>query len=378
MACLTAAWACQPAGPTQPAGVTNAPGIVSADHPVAGDGGTLSNPLDPGGWAARTSWPAFARGVAWDANWEDRTGWYGTDAAKRALDHLRSIHVDWIAVTPFSFQNNINEPAIRSRDWSDGIAADIAAAHARGMKVLVKPHIWSNQFWDGSGNWRGTIEMRNDDDWAAWFANYTAWIVACAREAARLKADAFCVGLEYLKSSRSQAARWREVVAAVRAVYTGPVTYAAHLDEIDLPFWDALDVIGINAYCPVAESNDPEHTTIRDAWRPHLDRFEEIATRTGIPIVFTEIGYASIDGAAKEPFRWPTGEDREDHAEQDACYRCFFDAVRNRPWFAGFFLWKYKITVETRDPSERHFVFQGKPAEATIKEALTSRFAFEG
>jgi len=152
----------------------------------------------------------------------------------------------------------------------------------------------------------------------------------------------------------------------------------APADERDLPFWDALDVIGINAYCPIADSHDVDARAMREAWRPHLDAFERLATEYNKPIVFTEIGYASIDGAAKEPFRWPNADDREDRAEQAACYRAFFDAVRDRPWFAGFFLWKYKITVETRDPSERHFVFQGKPAETTIKQALARPFAFEG
>ncbi|MEO1270673.1 MAG: hypothetical protein AAFX99_21505, partial [Myxococcota bacterium] len=147
------------------------------------------------------AWSDVARGVAWDANWEDRRdrGWYGTENARKGLDHLTTLNVNWIAVTPFSFQRDIHKPTIEFRSrWSKGLAEDVHQAHARGIKVMVKPHIWSNQFWDGSGHWRGHIRMSSEAEWAQWFDHYERWIVTEAKRAEELKADAFCVGLEYL------------------------------------------------------------------------------------------------------------------------------------------------------------------------------------
>ena len=45
-----------------------------------------------------------------------------------------------------------------------------------------------------------------------------------------------------------QAAMWRPVVAAVRAIYRGKLTVAA-IDghENEMKWWDAVDVIGIDA-----------------------------------------------------------------------------------------------------------------------------------
>lgn len=313
-------------------------------------------------------WPGVARGVAWDANWENQQHWYGTPAAEAGLDHLKRLHGDWIAITPFSFQRDIKKPDINFRpQWGLNLAQDVKNAHDRKIKVMVKPHIWSNQFWDGSGAWRGHIRMQSDAEWATWFENYTRWIVHVAKQAQALNADAFCVGLEYLESSRAHAARWRDVIKQVRAVYDGPLTYAAHSSELDLPFWDDLDVIGFNAYEPLAQNTQPTAQELSDSWARHAVELSKLSTRWKRPIVFTEVGYASIDGAAQAPFRWPTDQDTEDQDEQAACYQALFDHAPNWPWFAGMFIWKYKIGVERNNVAERQYVFQGKRAEAIVK-----------
>ncbi|MCA9667859.1 MAG: hypothetical protein KC503_19800 [Myxococcales bacterium] len=318
------------------------------------------------------------RGVAWDANWRDRAHWYGTKNAERSLVRLKQINANWIAVTPFSYQPRVDEPRIRFREgWSRGLDKDIRNAHRLGIKVLLKPHIWSNQFWDGSGNWRGTIKMSSEAEWAKWFDYYERWIVHVAKQAAAAKADAFCVGLEYVKSSRAYAGRWRAIIRAVRRVFSGPLTYGAHTDELDLPFWDELDAIGINAYFPIASSSRPTIGEMEQRWRAHGARLAALAKRYRKQVVFTEVGYASIDGAAREPFRWPTAKDRRDLQEQANAYRALFNVAPSWPWFGGMFIWKYKIggDGEHGSPSERHFVFQGKPAEHVIKSGFERKYA---
>ncbi len=39
----------------------------------------------------------------------------------------------------------------------------IEDAHAVGLKVLVKPHIWSHQFWN-NGKWHGDIKFKTETD----------------------------------------------------------------------------------------------------------------------------------------------------------------------------------------------------------------------
>ena len=66
------------------------------------------------------------------------------------------------------------------------------------------------------------------------------------------EADAFVVGTE-LDRILNHEAEWRTLIAEVRSIMKVPLTYAANwTDYKRVPFWDALDVIGIQAYFPVA------------------------------------------------------------------------------------------------------------------------------
>lgn len=355
--------------PADPKPVTRASSMAAAES-HAGSGTPGSATVRPG-----QQWQGVARGVAWDANWSDKANWYGTDGAKKGLDKIKVMGVDWIAVTPFSFQRDVNEPTIRFRSGWDDLDEDVKNARAKGIKVMVKPHIWSNQFWDGSNNWRGTIRMKSEEDWAQWFADYEEWIVAEAAMAEELDADAFCVGLEYLESSRAHADKWRKVIREVRKVYNGPLTYAAHESEADLPFWDDLDFIGINAYFRIGKNNEPTEAEMKERWLHYAGGLADLSKKWKKPIVFTEVGFASVDGAAKAPFRWPTERDKTDYEEQAAAYRTLFAVAPNWEWFGGMFIWKYKITVPTNNAAERHYVFQDKPAEKVISAGFKQRFA---
>ena len=58
-----------------------------------------------------------------------------------------------------------------------------------------------------------------------------------------------------------------------RAVYKGKLTYAANWDGEfeEVAFWDALDVIGVQAYFPLTEERVPSVTKLTQAWAPYAD-----------------------------------------------------------------------------------------------------------
>ena len=69
------------------------------------------------------------------------------------------------------------------------------------------------------------------------------------------KAEIFCVGLEFSHAQKYEE-RWRKIIAAVRAVYRGKVTYGANWnDYAEVKFWDALDYIGVLAYFPLTKND---------------------------------------------------------------------------------------------------------------------------
>lgn len=330
------------------------------------------------GLAARVASAEWTyRGVCWDADWENRrTAWYGTPEAARRLDAVRAMGFNAVSVTPFVQQDDVRKPDIRfARELEHGLLADLRDALSKGLKVVYKPHIWSNQFWDGSGHWHGTIEMPDEAAWRAWFRNYGEMLVAQARIAEREGAGVFVIGVEYVKTT-PRTADWKEVIRAVRAVYTGRLTYAAHgLEEAEgIAFWDDLDFIGINAYFPLASGGRDDPATFRSAWAHAARRMEALSVRHGKPVLITEVGYSSAKGGAERPFEWWKAGTPVDEDVQARCYDAMLTSLRRRPWLAGFFIWKYKIGVTppevSREPSEWYFVFQDKKAEKVIRRHL--------
>ena len=69
--------------------------------------------------------------------------------------------------------------------------------------------------------------------------------------------DLFCIGNELRQMTRYET-EWRDLIATVRRIYHGPITYGAHWEsEFEkLPFWDAVDYIGLNNYFPLTRNGD--------------------------------------------------------------------------------------------------------------------------
>ena len=98
-----------------------------------------------------------------------------------------------------------------------------------------------------------------------------------------------------------QLGHWRALIARVRSVYTGRLTYAANYDHYpEIGFWDQLDVIGVNAYFELwpielpLDADEPLDRHLREAWDEHLEDLDAFRHRRGLPdrpVLFTELGY---------------------------------------------------------------------------------------
>ncbi len=269
---------------------------------------------------------------------------YGSDASRRQLDELAALGVNWVALTDFAYMPDVRQPGLRwgrDRSLSDaGLRRTIADAHERGLKVMLKPHIWSNQFWQGN-EWHGTIEMQSDADWQSFFSSYGDFIVEQATLASDTGADALCIGVEMkLVSPRSD--DWRKLVARVREVYDGTLTYSANSDEWDsIDWWDAVDCIGITAYFPLADDEHaaPTEAQVREVWTGIFDRMRPFAARFDRPVCFTELGFSASRRAAVAP--WEHHEVDPDPALQAMLYRVSVDEISRSNVVSGVFLWKW-------------------------------------
>jgi hypothetical protein len=105
---------------------------------------------------------------------------------------------------------------------------------------------------------------------------------------------------------------WRELIAAVRERYTGRLTYAANFDEyVSVAFWDALDLIGVNAYFPLRRHYLPRirppelEALLESRWSVVLERLDAFRRAAGLEdrrVLFTELGYSRRSHSTIEPW----------------------------------------------------------------------------
>lgn len=294
------------------------------------------------------------------------------------FDRLVSDGVTWIAQNPFGWQRGLDVPEVLLRPeggwWGEtdaGLEATQLMARARGIRTLLRPHLYVAGP-AGHGTWIGDIAMKSDEDWRRWFDSYRRFILHYAALAQRTGVDLLCVGAELRATTRTRPDDWRRLIADVRGVYRGPLTYAANWDEFEtITFWDLLDHIGVQAYFPLSGGDRPTVAQLAAAWQPHLSAIEAVSKRHGKPVIFTELGYASEPGATLRPWEW--GGRRSDPATpeglalQSDAYEAFFRAAWSRDWLAGVYFWKWYPGLERHPaPPGREFSPQNKPAEQVM------------
>ena len=113
----------------------------------------------------------------------------------------------------------------------------------------------------------------------------------------------YCVGMELTRLSIEKPEYWRSLIADVRKVYSGKLTYAANwYKEYDrVEFWDDLDYIGVQAYFPLTKKDAPSVDDVSKGWKKYIPDMESIALQYKKPLLFTEIGYKSMLGTAEKP-----------------------------------------------------------------------------
>ena len=317
------------------------------------------------------------RGVGWVA---------GGPIDGADLDAVRRAGADWIAQTPFGWQNRPNEPGLRLvtggrvlwGETDEGLETTTRLARERGLATLLKPHVWL------SDGWRGELAMTSEADWRRWFGEYETFILHYAGLAERLGIEALAVGTELHRTVVERPEDWRRLIGAIRQVYSGHLTYAANWSgEVEeVPFWDLLDAVGVQAYYPLSDRENPSLESLREGWRGPRERLEALHRATGKPVVFTEIGYRAMADAAIEPWTWPQHRlapaDTAGLLTQARCYEAFFRELWSEPWVAGAFFWKwYPDNTAAGGPGHPGFTPQNKPAgrvlEAWYREADASR-----
>ena len=145
-------------------------------------------------------------------------------AAIEMLQSLPGYGVNAIALVPYGGASSAS-PEVRrfsgeSLESDEGLTCLSRAAHASGIRVMLKPQLWVHN------GWPANLDFASTDERKQWFRSYLAFLEHYARLAADIHADLFCVGVELARLS-PDAEEWRRMIARIRELYRGPLVYAA-------------------------------------------------------------------------------------------------------------------------------------------------------
>jgi hypothetical protein len=296
---------------------------------------------------------------------------YGSARCAEAIRELAGLSAGWISITPFGRMDDLDSTDVLP-DFEiplslneELIRRTVRQARAAGLQVAIIPHVYVM-----SGRWRGRIDPGDEAAWAAWFASYERFVLSWAELAEEVNAELFSIGVEFGSSTNFRPAAWRRLIARVRQVYGGALTYSANWDEADqVPFWDDLDLIGINGFWPLASAPGDQFETMGLRAAAVAAELEALAYHWFKPVLLTEVGVKSARDSALAPWEWPEHCDRLEYDEeyQAAAYQAWFEALAGEPWFAGLFVWKYIVDPydETQEAPEG-FSLRDKQGELVL------------
>ncbi|HJL42832.1 MAG TPA: hypothetical protein RMG48_16115 [Myxococcales bacterium LLY-WYZ-16_1] len=304
---------------------------------------------------------------------------YGTAASARSLHRAAEAGVNFVSLRVPGRQAHVRSPKIRygpdlEKGETDGaVVRTIEQAHARGLKVMLKPHIMLDRITDTE--WRARIDFEDPDLLNRWWNQYRQFVLHHAELASEHDVELFAVGVELMDMVIRAPDRWRALIRDVRSKYTGGLTYAANWDrEFQLvPFWEDLDLVAVQFFHPLSKHPEPSDSDLMQRLGEISDHLFEVARDHRRPLLLTECGYRSVRGATVRPWVWPKDDPGALPAPelQARVYRAVLNTFEPNEDFAGLFWWNWLTLPDPGTAAARLFTPQGKPAERVLKKRWT-------
>ena len=232
--------------------------------------------------------------------------------------------------------------------------------------VALKPHV---DVLEPANFWRGEIQPTDVD---AWFLSYKQMLLKYAKIGEPYGVELLIISTELETMTKPEYLDyWTDIIASVRAVYSGKITMAVNWDgfnKIDKGLYDLLDLVGIDFYASLAETRNPSYASLMTGWEPWVEKLEAFYKKTGKKIIFTEIGYRSIDFASG-PEPWDYQTSRPINLElQKRCYQAAVDTFRDKSWWQGCLFWQVSPQKDGGGKFDTNFTCFNKPAMTFLQE----------
>jgi photosystem II stability/assembly factor-like uncharacterized protein len=299
----------------------------TTDSSQGGSGDLSYSPKDKPAQEVLRRWSASIgshRGADFPTIARDQYGWERTHWALESLAQTKAnwvgINARWLMDTIGAYYDTIAPDSLCSPSDAS-IRTAVRWARGLGLNVCLSAYLACR-----SNDWQNTHEPSGSVDW---FRDESVFVSHYARIAEEESCEMYTVGLEMNNTTDDAAdvARWHDmVIPGARKEYSGPLVYGANRyflvpdmppitpDTVLLEFWDALDFAGIDAYFKLfppgqypgfrdtGDLQTPNVLSLRTGllgwetkWLPRLDSLYRVIER---PILFTEIGWRSIDSTA--------------------------------------------------------------------------------
>ncbi len=306
---------------------------------------------------------------------------FNTDTFRQSLRDLKATGANYVALIVPYYQSTVGSTDIQN-GWNTpddtSLAAGIDYAHSIGLSVAIKVHIESY-----TGDWRATI---NPSDRTTWFQKYGDNLFHLGQLGQAHGVEMFIMGTE-LASMTSTAINntntqnWMSMIARVRAVYNGTLTYDANstnnnTDPLEnekqtVGFWSALDVVGLSVYYNL-NTNDNSVASLEAQWDYwNNSDLMAFAHKVNKPLIFTEIGYRSVDNA--HLFPWNSGmSGNYNPTEQSNDFQALFEYWNKYNYVGGIFIWDWLSQPSGGGVGDTNYTPQHKPALEVIKQWFTT------
>jgi hypothetical protein len=294
---------------------------------------------------------------------------YGLPYSDLSLKALADTGTKWVSINVSGLQNDRNSTVIDSRMNEDtSVIHAIQIAHQLDMNVMLKIHADPE---NDPGAWPGNIgEGFNAAQWTEWFVSYTELVLDYTRLAEENGVEMVCIGTE-LSLAQMQTKHFKTLIAEVRQVFPGPVTYSADWSAPETEWWDQVDYIGIDAYYQLTKKSSPSLDELESAWQPIVAKLEALAQKWNKPIIFTEMGFnaqeysACNGGCGRNMERAELG--RLDLQTQANVYQSVFNVFRDKEWLQGVFWWVWGDNVYSGGMCDPQYTPKGKLAENVLR-----------
>jgi hypothetical protein len=282
------------------------------------------------------------------------------------LPEIADLGANTVLFSPAGYMEHARSQAIfidaRHTPSAAAQVALIRLARKLGLRVIVMPIVLLSH--PRGSEWRGVIDPPEWDDWWRQYREFVEYFADIARQGG---ADALIVGSE-LVSTEKYTDQWLRTIELAREHFGGSLGYSANWDHYKpIQFWDRLDFVGMTSYYTLADQKSPSVEQIVERWKPIRAEILDWQRDVGKPIVLTEVGWCSQEGAAMAPWNYyqnmkatPAG-----HEEQRRLYEAFIKAWEGTEALGGVIWWEW--TPASGGSEDYNYTPRDKPAEKVLR-----------